>query len=153
MAIHDDLITFGVFLRQRRRQLGLTQTQLAERIGWTQERVSVLENGKYGMPSLPQLSRLADGLDLPLDALLDRLGVRSVRPAAAERRGLTGAQPPLSHRLVSMLDQMHVVEERLRNAERRMHEAESLTASIREQRRMMRVLLDSCSNSGGGRPA
>ena len=34
-----------------------------------QERISVLENGKYGLPSVPALIHLANGLDIPFSEL------------------------------------------------------------------------------------
>jgi hypothetical protein len=46
-----DLTGMGRFIRERRSALQLTQVQLAEQLSWTQERISVLERGKYGMPS------------------------------------------------------------------------------------------------------
>lgn len=69
-----DLLTLGALVRERRRALDLTQEQLAGRLGWSQERVSILENGKYGMPSLPLLAHLAAALDLPLSAIMDAVG-------------------------------------------------------------------------------
>ncbi|HEX6507984.1 MAG TPA: helix-turn-helix transcriptional regulator, partial [Chloroflexota bacterium] len=64
-----DLTRLGTTIRDRRKELDLTQVQLAERLGWSQERVSVLETGKYGLPSLPLLGHLADALELPLSTL------------------------------------------------------------------------------------
>jgi transcriptional regulator with XRE-family HTH domain len=49
----------AAFIRHRRMGLRLTQTQLAERVGWSQERISNLESGKYGLPTILALSRLA----------------------------------------------------------------------------------------------
>jgi signal transduction histidine kinase/transcriptional regulator with XRE-family HTH domain len=69
-----NLPEFGMFIRQQRTHLNLTQVQLAERLGWTQERISVLEHGRYGMPSLPALVRLAEALEVPTLALLEHLG-------------------------------------------------------------------------------
>jgi transcriptional regulator with XRE-family HTH domain len=68
------LLSLGAFLRQRRRALSLTQTQLAERLGWAQERISLLEGGKYGMPSLPTLARLATGLGVDMFDILQAVG-------------------------------------------------------------------------------
>jgi two-component system, OmpR family, sensor kinase len=73
-ASNSQLQRLGTFVRQRRVALGITQVQLADRVGWTQERVSVLENGKYGMPSLPSLSHLASTLDSTLFAMLTAAG-------------------------------------------------------------------------------
>jgi transcriptional regulator with XRE-family HTH domain len=69
-----DLTSLGAFIKERRRVLRLTQTELAERIGCTQERISLLENGKYGMPSLPGLVTLAHALEVPLDAIVAAAG-------------------------------------------------------------------------------
>lgn len=81
--------SLGRFIRDRRQELGFTQTQLAERLGWAQERISVLENGKYGMPSLSGLARLADGLDSPLPALLEVTGYGGSFAAAGAPDGAT----------------------------------------------------------------
>lgn len=64
----------GAFIRERRLALGITQTQLAERINWVQERISLIENGKYGMPSLPALGRLANALEIRLFQMLAAAG-------------------------------------------------------------------------------
>jgi len=82
----SQLHRLGDFIRAHRSALGVTQADLAERVGWTQERVSVLENGKYGMPSLPSLSHLASTLDTTLFAMLAASGfgdegISSVAPA------------------------------------------------------------------------
>jgi hypothetical protein len=45
-----DLEALGTFIRDRRHSLRLTQTQLANRFGWVQEKISILEWGKYGTP-------------------------------------------------------------------------------------------------------
>ena len=69
-----DLERLGRFVRDSRLRLGLSQAQLARRVGWSQERVSVLEHGTYGLPSLPKLDRLATALDVPLADMLEALG-------------------------------------------------------------------------------
>jgi transcriptional regulator with XRE-family HTH domain len=69
-----NLDALAEFIRTRRRELGLTQVQLAERLIWEQKRVSNLESAKYGLPSLPLLAHLADALDVPLSTVLRRLG-------------------------------------------------------------------------------
>ncbi len=69
-----DLESLGNYIRGRRQVLGLTQTQLGQRLGWMQERVSILENGKYGMPSLPALARLAIACEVPLMGILRAAG-------------------------------------------------------------------------------
>src|SRR5947209_3356665 len=69
-----DLESLASDIRGRRQALGLTQTQLGQRLGWMQERVSILENGKYGMPSLPALARLAIACEVPLMEILRAAG-------------------------------------------------------------------------------
>jgi transcriptional regulator with XRE-family HTH domain len=79
-----DLKGLGEYIRARRRKLGLTQTALGERLGWVQERISVLETGKYGTPSLPALATLAQALEAPLSELLTACGL-SEAVSGAER--------------------------------------------------------------------
>jgi transcriptional regulator with XRE-family HTH domain len=69
-----DLDGLAQGIRTRRALLRLTQEELGERVGWAQERISTLENGKYGMPSLPQLAALALALELPLTYLIVACG-------------------------------------------------------------------------------
>jgi transcriptional regulator with XRE-family HTH domain len=94
-AGEPDLVGLGRFARERRTELGLTQHQLAERLGWSQERVSVLENGKYGMPSVPLLSRLSEALEVPLADILDAAGFSVARETA-------GAPPDEAERIVAL---------------------------------------------------
>jgi len=84
---NTDLPALGAFIREQRTRMSLTQTQLADRLGWAQERISVLERGKYGVPSLPTLIHLADALDVPVLALVEVLGNRMLGP------GLNGSSP------------------------------------------------------------
>jgi ribosome-binding protein aMBF1 (putative translation factor) len=51
-------------------ELGLTQTQLADRAGLTQAKVSRIE-GSDTVPTLPLLSKLAHALDASLNIALD----------------------------------------------------------------------------------
>ncbi|MQY22778.1 helix-turn-helix domain-containing protein [Nocardia macrotermitis] len=54
----------------RRIELGLTQTALAERAGLTQTKISRIE-GSDAVPTLPLLAKLADALDATLNIALD----------------------------------------------------------------------------------
>lgn len=69
-----NLAGLGAFIRSRRKRLRLTQTQLGERLGWSQERVSVIENGRYGVPSLHALIQIAEALDAPFADILEAVG-------------------------------------------------------------------------------
>ena len=138
MASRDDLIAFGTFIRDRRKDLGLTQSELGARIGWAQERVSVLERGKYGLPSLPQLCRLADALAISLGWLLQELGIDGLQGSAPDREQQAGQSTHrIDLRLGATLDQMHVVERNLHDAEQQVQRADVLRASIRERRQQI----------------
>lgn len=75
----------GSFIRTRRRTLELTQAQLADRLGWVQERISLLEHGKYGMPSLPSLARLAAAVETELGDILVSAGYHGALATSAQR--------------------------------------------------------------------
>ncbi|MFF5109161.1 helix-turn-helix domain-containing protein [Streptosporangium sp. NPDC000509] len=55
----------GEAVRLRREQLGLTQSELAERAGLKQPAVARFETGGT-MPTIPMLERLAEALELRL---------------------------------------------------------------------------------------
>lgn len=59
----------GVLIAVRRKALGLTQGQLAERVNIEQESMSRIETGTI-TPSLGRLISLADALDCPVETLL-----------------------------------------------------------------------------------
>ena len=83
-ARHEvDLKGLGGLVRRRRRELGLTQTKLGERTGWVQERISLLESGKYGTPSLPALATIADALETTLVEVLQAAGFQDLAQEAA----------------------------------------------------------------------
>lgn len=54
----------------RRRELGLDQTQVAERSGMSREYISGLETGRNRNPKLRDLIRVAKGLTKPVDWLI-----------------------------------------------------------------------------------
>jgi transcriptional regulator with XRE-family HTH domain len=94
MESRPDLQGLGAFIRERRHALGLTQRQLGQRIDWVQERVSLLERGGYGLPSVIILARLARALDSPLSDLLAALGYEessSIGVGRAERESAHAA--------------------------------------------------------------
>jgi transcriptional regulator with XRE-family HTH domain len=59
----------GALIAARRKVLGLTQGDLAERVNIEQESMSRIETGSI-TPSLGRLVSLADALDCPVEALL-----------------------------------------------------------------------------------
>jgi transcriptional regulator with XRE-family HTH domain len=60
---------FAAFITRRRKSLGLTAPQLAEKVGVTKSNVSVWESGKY-LPNLNVLERLARALAVGYEELL-----------------------------------------------------------------------------------
>jgi transcriptional regulator with XRE-family HTH domain len=74
MAIHPERIF------QRRKQLGMSQEELAGRIGTSQRQISKYETGKND-PTAEVLNSLADALDTTTDWLLGRTDIpeRSLR--------------------------------------------------------------------------
>ena len=112
-----------IWCEERRTALGLTQTELGARVGWAQERVSVLRaRGKYGLPSIPQLSRLAQALDIRLVDMIHATGLDIGDPAMhpEPRRHDAGQIEDLHKRVLSTVDRMHTVESRLVHAERQL---------------------------------
>jgi transcriptional regulator with XRE-family HTH domain len=68
--------TLGDFIRERRQDLGLTQEQLAERIGTSvrQADVSRLERNRVALPRRTRLEDIARALDVSLADLLVQSG-------------------------------------------------------------------------------
>lgn len=60
---------FAAFLTKQRKQQGLTQPELAEKIGVTKSNVYVWETGQY-LPKLSVLERLARALKVSYEELL-----------------------------------------------------------------------------------
>jgi len=65
-------LPFPKLLRQRRRELDISQEQLAERAGgsWRTADIIALESGRVLLPSWDRLLALAEADELPADALL-----------------------------------------------------------------------------------
>jgi UDP-N-acetylglucosamine 1-carboxyvinyltransferase len=61
----------GQFIRQRREAQGLTQTQLADRLGTHQTLVSAWERGRL-TPDANKLARVAELLETPFTAFVDQ---------------------------------------------------------------------------------
>lgn len=79
--------TLGQFIRERRMELGLTQEQLAARVGEqvAQAEISRLERDKVALPRRPRMENLATALEIPLGMLLAQSGWNGASdfPAAA----------------------------------------------------------------------
>jgi len=64
-----DAKQLGTFIAERRKQLGLTQALLSEKIHVTDKAVSRWERG-IGLPEINSIEALADALDLSLTELM-----------------------------------------------------------------------------------
>jgi transcriptional regulator with XRE-family HTH domain len=84
-------VSFGQTIRRKRKALGLTLEQLAERAGLTPNFVGSVENGQRD-PSLSTVLALAKGLRTPLAELLG--GIRNLGPEALEAAHLFESVPP-----------------------------------------------------------
>lgn len=62
---------FAAFITRRRKKLGLTAPQLAEKVGVTKSNVSVWESGQF-LPKLNVLERLARALEVSYEELLEK---------------------------------------------------------------------------------
>lgn len=69
-------VMLGANISERRKKLGWTQAELAERIGVDTETVSRFERGS-NLPSLLRLEKLADTLKIPLYRLMAASSPRS----------------------------------------------------------------------------
>jgi transcriptional regulator with XRE-family HTH domain len=151
-----DLDGLGAFIRERRRALDLTQSQLADRLGWVQERISLLEHGKYGTPSLPLFASLAEALEVDQAALLSAAGflsssgdpvsgvefeIRSKphRASAADQSEVltAGEFSQASVELVSQVERLHAG---LVAAETQMQKVDNLRIQLAARRRQLSEL-------------
>lgn len=67
--IVNDLPKVAAALRERRKEAGLSQTEVAQRMGTTQSAVSDLESGAVGDPRLFTVLRYAQAVGLELHLL------------------------------------------------------------------------------------
>lgn len=61
--------TIGQRVRAARLATGMTQAELAERIGSRQERITEIERDVYEAPSFARLCAIADALGISVDEL------------------------------------------------------------------------------------
>lgn len=80
-----DMQKIGSFLSQLRREQGLTQEQLGERLGVTNKTVSRWETGTY-LPPVEMLQLLSEMYGITINEILsgDRLGEKEYREKAEE---------------------------------------------------------------------
>jgi transcriptional regulator with XRE-family HTH domain len=64
------MVTFGEILRERRRLAGISQRDLATKIGVDFSYISKLENGRLPPPAVETAGRIATALSCPVEELL-----------------------------------------------------------------------------------
>ncbi|MBW4623551.1 MAG: helix-turn-helix domain-containing protein [Cyanosarcina radialis HA8281-LM2] len=68
---------FGKAVRRRRRELDLSQEELAERAELHRTYISSIERGRMN-PALENVEKLAKGLDISISALFANYGIETV---------------------------------------------------------------------------
>ncbi len=90
--------TFGDLVRVYREQMGLSQSELAERWGYTREYVSLVERGKRKLDQIEQVYHLADILEIPQEQL-DAIG-RGIPQRKIDARNVRKADDALIQALL-----------------------------------------------------
>lgn len=154
-----DLKGLGSFVRQRRLELRLTQQELADRMEYVQERISLLENGKYGLPSLPALADLARALETPLRRLLTAAGywedmapnsasAATVTTPPGELSTITSRARSLREESARLTARMAHLQVRLGTAEEQMQAVDNLREQMAERQQQIQRLLASLQPPG-----
>ena len=76
----------GTKIRQAREHYGMSQAELARRIGISKTAMNDLEQGKTQDPHLSRIVAIADQLRLSVDALLGRKGAYAEDPTPPAKR-------------------------------------------------------------------
>jgi transcriptional regulator with XRE-family HTH domain len=94
-------LRFGREVRRRRKALGITLEQLAERSGLTPNYIGTVENGRRD-PSLSTINALARGLGVPTGELIGGVGEMSSEALEAARL-FDSAAPEVQIALLQLL--------------------------------------------------
>ncbi len=141
-------ITLGTFIRERRKQLGLTQEQLAERVadGVRQSEISRLEHDRVTLPRRDRREQLAAALDVSIGELLLRTGwMNEGDQLAVELQAAPDTFPDRDEvdaialqNLTTLVDTVFAVQEMVAEASIKLEQAEqtinSLMTSLNLQR-------------------
>ncbi|QKV19823.1 helix-turn-helix domain-containing protein [Oricola thermophila] len=92
---------FGARLRELRAERGMTQKEMADRIGVSAAYLSALEHGHRGVPSWPLLQRIIACLNIIWDDAdeLQRLAMRSAPKVTIDTSGMDPAATELANLL------------------------------------------------------
>src|SRR5262245_46159529 len=87
--------SFGMWLRDRRKALGLTRKDLAQRLGYSTETIAKIETGER-RPSRQVVELLANYLDFSPEERQGFLRLALGLPAAPERAEPDDSRPPVA---------------------------------------------------------
>ena len=125
--------TLGQFIRERRMDLGLTQEQLAERVGEgvRQAEISRLEQDRVSLPRRPRLEAIAAALDVSIGDLMVTtgwIGAEHVGPSGLDH----APSPAQSQALEDAASALSNAQELVAHTADLLHEAERQVASALE---------------------
>ncbi len=86
--------SFGKFIAKRRKSLGLTQEQLADRVSVSKSAIAKWETDG-GLPDRDNLKRLAESLDMTADSLHSLI---------AKHNGASGKDPNITPDVIAALE-------------------------------------------------
>jgi transcriptional regulator with XRE-family HTH domain len=135
-------LSLGTFIRERRQELGLTQEQLAERIGDTvrQAEVSRLEHNRIVLPRRDRLSALAAALEVSLGELLVRTGwmqesdaqVLTVLEPPCPKDGIVDLERLTATDAVALVEALAATEAKVAATAEALEQAQAALASVRK---------------------
>ena len=139
--------SLGTFIRERRQDLGLTQDELADRIGGSvrQAEISRLEGGAVALPRRKRLEALAAALEVSLGELLVRSGWMqegdqlATAIAASPRNGWTPDEVEAlsSENMLALLEAVAAAETMVTEATKTLERAQ---ATLTELKRTLNVI-------------
>ena len=141
-------LTLGQLIQQRRKELDLTQEELAERVGdgVRQSDISRLEHDKVALPRRSRLECIASALELPIGVLLVQSGWMGASPESdtsfgdeasgpaahpgddRDTQGQPGIVIPGSHSLPKLKKTMREVQDLVETAESALDQAQAKIA-------------------------
>ncbi len=95
----------AVAIAARREELGLTQEEVAQRMGATRGSVGLLEQGQTRSPSIDTMIALSEALELPLVELLRRAKLLDDHREELDQVASTLACIPVAAEIINLLKQ------------------------------------------------
>ena len=153
-------LTVGQYIQKRRTQLGITQEELAERVGEgvRQSEISRLEHDRVTLPHRDRLDMLAAALEVSLGDLLITTGWmtedhRATVEAGAESNGsppVAGIDPGSMDRLAEAVEMLSEVKEMVSQTGDLLAEAEETVTAVLETAKPKQRPVDMERTSGMG---